>query len=548
MSTGNWQSHPRPQLRRKAYKILNGTWMLDEQKIEVPFAPQSPLSGYKGKIKEVMLYTFEFEVPKDFTADKMLLHFGAVDEVADVFINGRCIGRHKGGYLPFSFDVSEDIKRDGVNRIMVEFEDHLTGKYPFGKQRKKRGGMWYTPISGIWQTVWIEDVPYAYVQELKITPTLNSVSVEVKAKTRGFKAIVSGKGIEPKEYTFEKNTGVLTIDDPINWTVENPYLYDLKIITDTDEVDSYFALRTVEVKKVDGIQRICLNDKPIFMHGVLDQGYFKDGIYLPEEEKEYERDILRMKELGFNMLRKHIKVEPEIFYYDCDRLGMLVVQDMVNNGGYSYIFDTVLPTIGFKKRNDRKKLKKNIERKQIFEKHMVDTLNDLYNHPCIIGYTIFNEGWGQFESDRMYDVAKGVDPTRFYDSTSGWFAQTKSDVDSEHIYFRTEELRAKERPMFLSECGGFSYQVKDHVFNPEKSYGYGTCESAEELTDRIVDMYQVMVLPGIKGGICGCVYTQLSDVEDEINGMYTYDREVCKVNKEKMLELSKAIMEEINEL
>ena len=548
MGTTRWQSYPRPQMRRKGYKILNGTWQLQGQKIEVPFVPQSRLSGYQGDITEEMLYVTEFEIPEDFQQPKILLHFGAVDEEAMIIVNGRPVGGHEGGYLPFSVDITDVVKRGEKNEIKVRIIDRLTRKYPYGKQCKKRGGMWYTPISGIWQTVWLEEVPCCHIEGLKITPSLDRVQIEVNAKTKGFKAIVSGEGIEPAEYEFAENTGELLIESPINWTVENPYLYNVKIITKTDEVESYFALRTVEVKEVDGIQRICLNNKPVFMHGVLDQGYFEDGIFLPEDEKEYERDILRMKELGFNMLRKHIKIEPEIFYYECDRLGMLVLQDMVNNGGYSYIFDTVLPTIGFKKKNDRRGLKKDLERKKIFENHMVDTLKDLYNHPCIIGYTIFNEGWGQFESDRMYDIAKGIDSTRFYDSTSGWFAQKKSDVDSEHIYFRAEELHAKTRPMFLSECGGFSYKIEGHVFNPDKSYGYGACTSSEELTDRIIDMYKVMVLPGIKGGVCGCVYTQVSDVEDEINGMYTYDRKICKVNKEKMQGLAQQIAEQIEKL
>jgi len=545
MSTAKWQSYPRPQLRREGYVNLNGTWKLQGQDIQVPFVPQSRLSKYKGNVTECMTYERTFTIPKEWDKPGILLHFGAVDEVAKVYVNDTYVGKHEGGYLPFCFDITEYVNRESDNTLKVETEDYLTRNYPYGKQCKKRGGMWYTPISGIWQTVWMENVPEKYIEKIKITPALDSVEIIIESKSTGFIATVSDKEGVVAEHIFSENTGVIPVDNPINWTPENPYLYDVKIKTEEDEVESYFALRTVEVKAVNGIQRICLNNKPIFMHGVLDQGYFEDGIYLPEDEKEFEKDILRMKELGFNMLRKHIKIEPEQFYYNCDRLGMLVLQDMVNNGGYSYIFDTVLPTFGFKKKNDCKGLHKEKERKAIFEKHMVDTLYDLYNHPCIIGYTIFNEGWGQFESDRMYDIAKEIDATRFYDSTSGWFAQKKSDVDSEHIYFRAVELKAKERPMFLSECGGFSYLVEGHVFNKDKSYGYGACKSVEELTDRIVDMYKVMVLPGIQGGVCGCVYTQVSDVEDEINGMYTYDREVCKVNKEKMQQLAEKIYKQI---
>lgn len=545
MSTARWQSYPRPQLKRNSYVNLNGTWELDGQEIQIPFAPQCRLSGYHGEVGEELVYKKKFTIPKDFTQARVILHFGAVDETAYVYVNDIKVGEHVGGYLHFSFDITDAINRNEENVLCVEVIDKLSRVYPYGKQCKKRGGMWYTPISGIWQTVWLENVPEDYIEEIKLTPSMTDLEISVVGNVKGFKATVLDGEKVVAEQQFEENTGKIVIPDPILWDVENPHLYDLKIEAGEDKIESYFALRTVEIKKKDGVNRICLNDKPIFMHGLLDQGYYEDGIYLPEDEEEFTRDILRMKELGFNMLRKHIKIEPEKFYYECDRLGMLVLQDMVNNGGYSYILDTVLPTFGFKKRNDCKGRYQDAACKEVFEWHMKDTLHDLYNHPCIIGYTIFNEGWGQFESDRMYDIAKSIDSTRFYDATSGWFAQKKSDVDSEHVYLKTIELHAKERPMFLSECGGFTYAVEGHMFNTEKSYGYGACKSIEELTDRIVDMYKVMVLPGIKGGVCGCVYTQVSDVEDEINGMYTYDRQVCKVNKEKMQALAARIYKEI---
>ncbi len=284
---------------------------------------------------------------------------------------------------------------------------------------------------------------------------------------------------------------------------------------------------------------MCLNGEPVFLHGVLDQGYFKDGIFLPETEEGYDEDILRMKELGFNLLRKHIKVEPEYFYYACDKLGMLVMQDMVNNGSYSFVRDTALPTVGFKKRSD-KKLNRSQKVRDVFRLHTKETIEHLYNHPCIVAYTIFNEGWGQFLADEMYDMVKGLDATRLVDATSGWFAQKKSDFDSEHIYFRLKKLRVKERPLFLSECGGYQYMIKDHFFG-EKEYGYGACEDSDELTSRIEEMYEKMLLPYIADGVCGCVYTQLSDVEGEINGMYTYDRKVCKVDKKRMQKIAEKL-------
>lgn len=246
------------------------------------------------------------------------------------------------------------------------------------------------------------------------------------------------------------------------------------------------------------------------------------------------------------MLRKHIKIEPDYFYYACDKLGMLVMQDMVNSGEYSFLRDTALPTIGLKQKKDIH-LSTTNRRRQIFEEQTKLTIEHLYNHPCVIAYTIFNEGWGQFDSDEMYDYVKALDNTRLVDSTSGWFAQTKNDFDSEHIYFRLKQLKAQKRPLFISECGGYKLMNREHFFG-NKEYGYGTCKDSADLTNRIVQMYEKMILPSIKDGVCGCVYTQVSDVEDEINGLYTYDRAVCKVEKEKLLEIAKNIQTSLNSL
>ena len=542
-----WQSYPRPQLKRDGYKILNGTWKMNGRDIQVPFPPQSYLSGYIcEEVGEDLAYETIFKIPRDFNKPCVRIHFGAVDEVAKVYVNGTFVGEHEGGYLPFSFDITNFVDWKKENKLRVEVTDTLSKKYPYGKQSKKRGGMWYTPVSGIWQTVWLENTSKNPIESIKITSYLDSVEIELSANTKGFNAVVTGKNGIAAQKTFEQNKGRLPIKNPILWTTDNPHLYDLRITTMDDDITSYFALRVVEIKRINSVNRVCLNGKPIFIHGVLDQGYFEKGIYLPKNEQGFEEDILRMKELGYNTLRKHLKIEPESFYYACDRLGMLVIQDMVNNGGYSYLLDTVFPTIGLKNRDDTKgRYTKDAQTKQIFEQHMCDTLKQLYNHPCIIGYTIFNEGWGQFESDRMYETAKTIDNTRFYDTTSGWFAQTKSDVDSEHVYFRSVELQPKNRPMLLSECGGFAYKVENHLFNSEKTYGYGKCKSVDELTNRIVSMYEAMVIPSIKNGLCGCIYTQLSDVEEEINGMYTYDRKVCKVDKAKMQKLAIQIMEQL---
>lgn len=622
-----WQEYPRPQMRRKEYQILNGEWSLNGHMTVVPFPPQSRLSGYNGEINDTLVYEKKFtlddalssekstskETPDETgkrsgkkACDRILLHFGAVDQVAKVWVNDTLVGEHEGGYLPFYFDIT-DALCDGENKIRVQAVDTLSHDYPYGKQRKKRGGMWYTPVSGIWQTVWLERVPADYIEKVKLTPDLNGVDIEIypvsSASVANKTNTVNETDIENKtnaenkisdtdsarfsndeQHTTEIKSftislvldngqkvkqqfsglkGRICLSDilledgsryvPKLWTPETPYLYSMTIKMEDDVVETYFALRTINIEETDSGKRVCLNGKSVFLHGVLDQGYFPEGIYLPAKAKEFETDILRMKELGINMLRKHIKVEPEAFYYACDRLGMLVMQDMVNNGPYSFVFDTALPTIGLKKRPDRFLWEKGFhdtkdilpeidkiknKRKAFFIKHSKETIEHLYNHPSIIAYTIFNEGWGQFHSDKLYDMVKEWDPTRLADSTSGWFAQKKNDFDSEHVYFKVIPLQVKKRPLFVSECGGYSMVVEGHHYSKDNEYGYGACRNAEELTDKIIYMYENMIQPFIKDGLCGCVYTQLSDVEDEVNGLYTYDRRVCKVDKARMKELA----------
>ena len=534
------QIHPRPQLKREHWISLDGQWKLNDSTAIVPFPPQSVLSGYTGLEYERLVYTREFSIPSDFIHPRTILHFGAVDQICAVFINNKLVGQHEGGYLPFSFDITKFIQ-DGTNTITVKCVDTLSTLYPYGKQSKKPGGMWYTPVSGIWKSVWLENVPENFITGLKITPDLTGAAVILEGEIDEFQAIIETENGH-LTFNFSGNTGRIEFENPILWDTDNPHIYNMTITSGEDSISTYFALRQISINNICGINRVCLNDKPIFLHGVLDQGYFYDGIFTPKDMAEYEKDIFRMKELGFNTLRKHIKIEPDIFYYYCDIHGMLVIQDMVNSGDYSFIRDTVLPTIGFKKRRDWKMGNATEEkRREFFTGHMLDTINHLYNHPSVVVYTIFNEGWGQFESDMMYQLANRADPTRLYNSTSGWFAQMESDFDSEHVYFRTKKLKPGTRPMLLSECGGFTYKVPLHCYKPDKTYGYGTCKSSETLTDRICDMYEKMVLPAIPKGLCGCIYTQLSDIEEELNGFYTYDREICKVEKNKIQHLAKLI-------
>lgn len=544
-----WNEYPRPSMVRKSFFCLNGAWdfaVLDakeepkyNQKILVPFPAESLISGVQAEIPEgsVMHYRRSFSLPPHFADnDCLILHFGAVDTICDVYLNGKHILHHEGGYLPFSADVSDAIA-DGENELYVKVVDNLSQLYPYGKQRKDRGGMWYTPTSGIWQTVWMECVPKNHIEKLKITPSMSEVKIEVVGgeEKKRLTLLDSGEVIE-----FSGSEITVTVKDAKLWSPEEPNLYRFTLLAGEDKVESYFALREITTATVDGVPRILLNGKPYLFNGLLDQGYFPDGIFLPATSKGYEDDIRTAKRLGFNMLRKHIKVEPEIFYHLCDKLGMVVFQDMVNNSGYSYIFDTVLPTIGMKRFPD-KHLHKDKRSRKIFEEHMYATMEHLYSFPSVLYYTIFNEGWGQFLADRMYEKAKKFDPTRIIDSTSGWFVRSKSDVDSRHVYFKAVKIgRVTDKPVVISEFGGYSHRVDGHLFG-SNNYGYSIFEKVEDFTDAFLKLYSDEIKPLIEKGICALVYTQISDVEDETNGLITYDRKIIKPNVDK----TNAIMQEL---
>ncbi len=539
--------YPRPLLKRESFLSLNGAWDFAysrtepceyTEKILVPFCPESSLSGI-GRThtdEELLFYRRKFTLPSGFKKDRIILHFGAVDQTCRVLINGKEVGAHEGGYLPFHFDIT-DALTIGENEIRVVARDTLSEIYPYGKQRKKRGGMWYTPVSGIWQTVWLESLPKSPINSIKITPTQSSVKIELEtsAKHKKLTLIESGEHFE-----FEENEITLTPREIKLWSPENPYLYSFKIETETDTVESYFALREISVKEVRGVPRLCLNGKPYLFHGLLDQGYFPDGIYLPATSEGYLKDITTAKALGFNMLRKHIKIEPAVFYHLCDKLGMVVFQDMVNNSDYSFIRDTALPTVGLKKLSD-KRLHKDSRSREIFVNHAKETMNLLYNYPSVLCYTIFNEGWGQFTADEVYKELKALDKTRVLDATSGWFWEKLSDVDSHHVYFKRLKTKMHPtRPTVISEFGGYSHRCEGHLFG-DKNYGYKTFEKREDFEAAVERLYLDEVLPLVKNGISALVYTQISDVEDETNGFLTYDRRVLKVDPERFSGISKTL-------
>ena len=542
-----WTVYPRPQMKRDSYLNLNGEWDFSVNyekmgRIRVPFCPESKLSGIGNHYEEgaLLCYNRTFTLPEDFNRGRVILHVGAADQRADVFVNGKPAGTHKGGYEAFSFDITDYLQKENMLQICC-FDDLEDQSYPYGKQTLNRGGMWYTPVSGIWQTVWLESVPNNYIEKLHMENRGYGVTISIEPALEG-KVSVAELG------EFELTDGKVTItpENPHLWSPEDPFLYDFVIEAGEDRIASYFAIRSLEIKKIGAYQRLCLNGKPYFFHGLLDQGYWPDGIFTPAAPVCYADDIRMMKKLGFNTLRKHIKVEPEEFYYQCDKLGMIVWQDMVNNSDYNFFRDTALPTIGIQKLNDKHLHANPYERKRFLE-CMEATVNQLKNHPSICYWTIFNEAWGQFDSDNVYEQFKKLDDTRFIDSTSGWFRRNKTDVDSYHVYFKEVKLKAGKKPLVLSEFGGKTYKAEGHIFNPEKVYGYGGCETLEALNEAVAKLYTDEIIPTVKKGLCASIYTQVSDVEDEINGLLTYDRKVEKIKPEVMLPIAAALQQAVEE-
>lgn len=551
--------YPRPQLRRDSYIPLNGLWNYAitknakfpgrfDGRIVVPFSPESILSRVNKQImpKDYLWYERKFNVKELKANSRLILHFGAVDQYARVFVNRKKVTSHTGGYLPFSVDITDMLVK-GKNELHVLARDLSDTSYHCrGKQKLLRGGMFYTAQSGIWQSVWMEWVPDYYIKSLRITPLYEKSMVQLEITMNGRKeeadVPVWIQVTEKEQIIISKeesgNKFLIPMPGFIPWSPENPYLYGLTVVVGEDKIDSYFAMRKVEVKKdEEGTLRIFLNDKAYFQNGVLDQGYWPDGLYTPPSDEAMVQDILAMKKLGFNMLRKHIKVEPLRWYYHCDRLGMLVWQDMVNGGDrYNMLFLGYLPNF-FPKAADRIKdsryslfSRKNEKGRQEWQEDMVGTIDHLYNSPSIVVWVPFNEGWGQFDAKEAVDLIKKLDPTRLVDQASGWFDQKGGDFKSIHNYFRKLRIVTEERAVVLSEFAGFACPVTDHMFS-KNIYGYKIYKNREDLEKALYKLYKEELPALIKKGLSAAVFTQLSDVEDEINGLMTYDRKVLKVEK-----------------
>ena len=556
--------YPRPQLRRESFYNLNGVWDYavtpsgDEPEvwdgeIVVPFSPEAPLSGAaRGPAKnEYLHYRRGFTLPEGFQKSRVLLHFGAVDQIAEVFVNGVSAAKHSGGYWTFSAYITS-LMSEGENILRVTVRDNADDPtFAYGKQRYKRGGMWYTAQSGIWQTVWLESVPEVYVKSLRITPEFDEARVRIELETARESSAAITCDVRAADGSFVAGSwakgGVCVIPLPgfRAWTPDDPYLYTLDITCGEDRVESYFAMRKFSYVELDGHKVFGLNNAPLFHNGLLDQGYYPDGLLTPPSDEAMVNDIETMKRCGFNMLRKHIKIEPLRWYYHCDRLGMIVWQDMVSGGQpYSFLHVSALPTLGKVDLPDQDAKpygRRGVLSRARFRREMADTVRLLYNCPCIALWTVFNEGWGQFDALDMANELKKLDPTRFIDHASGWQDQGYEEMKSRHIYFRPVKLKNDGRALALTEYGGYILAVDGHRWT-DKVFGYRICRDSAALAHDYEKLMLGQVLPHIrKEGLTAAVYTQITDVEEELNGLMTYDREVLKIPEETLREINAAL-------
>lgn len=579
------EEYPRPLLMREDYQILNGWWdyafTIDykqpqqyEGRILVPFSPETALSGVGRQLKpdEYLWYRRNFDLPgwdREKGQNRILLHFGAVDQSCEVRINGDKVKRHTGGYLPFEVDISR-YAQESANELIVAVKDLSdTSYHSKGKQKLNAGGMFYTAQSGIWQTVWLEKVPETYIKEIKTVPDIEkkiirikvsssystdkknvdklsrNLPIEIKIRKPGF---YPDPVVKPSQISTEDmlETAVLAVSDkwieiPIEsislWNCETPYLYYFEVKLGDDRAISYFAMRkfSLETKVHEEFLRICLNGEVQFQNGVLDQGYWPESLYTPPSDAAMIFDIQEMKKTGFNMVRKHLKIEPQRWYYHCDRLGIVVWQDMVNGGSYyKHWFVTYGATLLSWLRIPMRDVYPRLLSREAkagrleFIREMKETIRLLGNHPSIAAWVIFNEGWGQFQTEDMTRIVRRLDPNRLIDQASGWFDQGGGDFSSLHNYFFKLFIRPeRERASVLSEFGGYSYREPGHCAK-EKLYGYGICKNKKDLEKRFLERWSG-VRNLIPQGLSASIYTQWTDVEEEVNGVFTYDREVRKI-------------------
>ena len=561
--------YPRPAMRRDSCEILNGPWQYAitqtaeypaawQGSILVPYSPEAPASGVNRTLQPGQwLHYHRLFAPPAGESGRVLLHFGAVDYACAVQVNGHLAGGHRGGYWPFTLDITDLLNGTGRNSLWVAVQDPTGhGTQARGKQTLKPGGMFYPAQSGIWQTVWLERVPDNYIQTLTVTPDYDARTVTVRVHTAkpggavNLWAMVRAGGVTIAEDWGSDEAdqdGEVTLNIPeehfFPWSPDTPFLYDLTVGTNQgeeaefDTVHSYFALRKWScAPDAHGVLRFCLNDKPILLNGLLDQGYWPEGLYTPPSDAAVERELSEVKALGFNLLRKHAKIEPQRWYYHCDRLGLIVWQDIVNGGSaYNLWFVTYLTNVLqplLRRFPDGKAAYSLLSRakpagREEYAHELADTVQALRCHPCIACWVPFNEGWGQFDAGKAVQALRTLDGTRLVDEASGWFDQGGGDVHSLHNYFYPLRIRPQKRTVALSEYGGIAWPMPGHE-PPHKTYGYGTAKDRQELTARYKKLQLKTVLPQLEKGLSALVYTQLTDVEDEVNGLFTYDRAAVK--------------------
>ena len=561
--------YPRPAMRRDSCEILNGPWQYAitqtaeypaawQGSILVPYSPEAPASGVGRTLQPGQwLHYHRLFAPPTGEGGRVLLHFGAVDYACAVQVNGHLAGGHRGGYWPFTLDITDLLNGTGRNSLWVAVQDPTGhGTQARGKQTLKPGGMFYPAQSGIWQTVWLERVPDNYIQTLTVTPDYDARTVTVRVHTAkpggavNLWAMVRAGGVTIAEDWGSDEAdqdGEVTLNIPeehfFPWSPDTPFLYDLTVGTNQgeeaefDTVHSYFALRKWScAPDAHGVLRFCLNDKPILLNGLLDQGYWPEGLYTPPSDAAVERELSEVKALGFNLLRKHAKIEPQRWYYHCDRLGLIVWQDIVNGGStYNLWFVTYLTNVLqplLRRFPDGKACRRLLSRakpvsREEYAHELADTVQALRCHPCIACWVPFNEGWGQFDAGKAVQALRTLDGTRLVDEASGWFDQGGGDVHSLHNYFYPLRIRPQKRTVALSEYGGIAWPMPGHE-PPHKTYGYGTAKDRQELTARYKKLQLKTALPQLEKGLSALVYTQLTDVEDEVNGLFTYDRAAVK--------------------
>ena len=559
--------YPRPQFVRDSFLCLNGKWDFAvakkdcnsvefNRKILVPFSPECLNSGINEQLlkdsNDRLYYKRKITVDEKWLTGVTVLHFGAVDYSCEVYLNGEKLGSHNGGYTAFAFEITERLL-EGENELLVVVADdtyNLGGGR--GKQSKKPGGIWYTPHSGIWQTVWMENMPKEHIDSIDYTANLQESKIEVKVSANapisyrvfdGEKQILAGESASDfaLEYPFE------------HWSPENPKLYDIEFVCGEDKIKSYFAMRSfgIVIDKF-GKKRLALNNKPYFFNGLLDQGYWCDGLLTYPSDEAVLYELTTLKKMGFNTLRKHIKIEPMRWYYHCDKLGLIVWQDFVNGGGeYKFNHIATFPFLGFKHRDDDYKYfarEEEIGRERFIDEAF-ETISQLKNCVSIALWTIFNEGWGQFDSNIIQQMVKEADSSRIVESISGWHDyKNQCDIKSLHTYYTKLKVPKDIRPVTLSEFGGYSLNVSGHVFNENKFFGYKKFKSQEKFIEALKELYLKKILPLIAKGLSGAIYTQVSDVEEEINGLFTYDRKVLKISVEEMRAINNSLYEEANKI